>query len=494
MTKTILSIFLFLSISFQAFAVYDINDNCKNAWMLLMELEIDRAKELLAEEIEENPDNYYAYYIDQTCDAYALLINSGDKDYEVFVENYYKKREIMDDHDIDSPYYLSCSAEMELQVGIFNIINSSILSGLKKAYSSYRNIYRNLDQYPDFGPCIKMDGFFNVAISNLPPFVKWAASFFGVTSDIDYGFKLLKQNYLANKDIVGINAESALFVILAAKINKTPEMVYDFSRSLDSSVSQTFIHSYFRSNISFRIGKNEEAYNILKQIDISDYPSADMIYSYMMGKILLRKLDPNASYYLERYLSYLEKKEYVKEINYNLALYHLIINDPDSYYEYCDIVKNEGIELNERDREALYDANLDYAPDINLVKARLLLDGGYYSGYEDAMKSYKANSNENLPYKLEFLFLSARYNAESSNIELAIVQFRKVIELGEDEDYYFASEAALRLGNIYREKGEFKLAKGYYKKSMELYKNDYYEYIEDKAAKGFNSVKYSGLS
>jgi len=41
-----------------------------------------RQKELLAEEIIINPENYYAYYLDQTCDAYKLLINSSEAEYE----------------------------------------------------------------------------------------------------------------------------------------------------------------------------------------------------------------------------------------------------------------------------------------------------------------------------------------------------------------------------------------------------------------------------
>ena len=48
--------------------------------MLLMDLKLDDAKQVLDEELAFNPQNYYAYYLQQTCDAYALLINSTDED------------------------------------------------------------------------------------------------------------------------------------------------------------------------------------------------------------------------------------------------------------------------------------------------------------------------------------------------------------------------------------------------------------------------------
>jgi len=483
MIRLILIFILYVTIIPQSLAVYDVNTNCKNAWMLLMNLEIDKAKTLLAKEIEQNPENYYAYYLDQTCDAYKLIINSNEEDYEQFVDDFYEKREIMNEKDENSPYYLSCYSEMQIQLGMFNIINGDEFSGLHKMQSAYKKVYRNLDKHPDFKPSLKLDGFFNVAIANLPPFIKWVVSFFGVSTDVEYGFKVLDEIYTDQKDIPGINAESALFTILSAKINKSPERVYEFTKSLDSSVSETFIHTYFRANVAYRIGKNEEALSTLNQIDHNKNEYTEILYSYLMGKILLRKLDPQAGYHIKRYLGYLEKKEYLKEMNYNLALYYLINGEPDKYWGYCEIVKKQGMDMQERDREALYDAKLDYPPDVNLVKARLSLDGGYIDTFLMTITNYQVNGDDITGHVLEYNLLMGRYQALSKNIDEAKKLFTKVIELGEDEDYYFASEAALRLGYIYKDQKMYDKANAYFKKSIKLYKNDYYEYIEDRARK-----------
>jgi len=486
--RIILSLTLLFSLSQKATAIYDVNENCKKAWMLVMDLKIDRAKDLLAEEIDRNPENYYAYYLDQTCDVFRLLINSSDKEYNTFVDNYYKKREIMDGKDESSPYYLTCYAEMELQVAVFNVMHGSQFSGLKKGYSAYKKVYRNLDKYPAFKPCRMLDGFFNVAIGNLPPFVKWAISFFGVKVDINYGFKVLNETYLIQQNIKGINAESALYIILAAKINKTPEMVYRFTKSLDTSISQTFIHKYFKANIAYSTERNEEALRTMQQISHNKDEISDISFCYLMGKILLRKLDTHADYYLLLYLSRLEKKEYLKEMYYNLALFYLINGNRQKFLKYKEIVLKTGMDLNERDREALYDARLDYSPDVNLVKARLSLDGGYLYEFNKAIQSFEANHDKVLAYELEYHLLKARYEAKMKNFKTAIPEFMRVLDMGESQDYYFASEAALRLGKIYQEMGKKDIAIEYYKKSGKLYKNNYYEYIEDNAAKALKSM------
>ena len=453
-----------------------------------MDLQINQAKSLISEELKRNPQNYYAHYLDQTCDAFKLIINGSDQDYQTFLVNYEKKRKIMDGHDDSSPYYLSCSAEMKIQVAVFDVMHGSQLKGVKIGYSAYNEVYDNLKRFPQFSESRKLDGFLNVAIANLPPFVKWVVSFFGVKVDSKYGFKTLFENYKAQRTIPGINAESALFVILAAKINKTPEMLYDFTKSLDTGISHTFIHSYFRANIAYWCGKNEEAKRVLEQTTHNENDYSDILYCYMMGKVLLRKGDPKAGYYLLRYLSHLQKKEYLKEMNYNFALFYLLKGDREKYNKYCVVVRNEGMVLNERDREALYDAGLDYPPDVNLVKARLSLDGGYPDAFTKAMSAFESNHTKILPYEIEWHFLNGRYAALIANYPLALAEFKKTIDLGENLDYYFASEAALRLGDVYQKIGQVSLARECYKTSVRLYKKEYYEYIEDKATKAINNL------
>ncbi len=489
MKKFFIAFLLLIFLGSSLKAQYQVNDNIQNAWVLLMDLRIDSAKQLLQKELDINPENYYAYYLDQTCDAYALLINSSEEEYELFLKNYDKKRAVMDGKYESSPYYLFCKSEMDLQVAVFQIIHGSNFGGVQKAYAAYREVYKNLDKHPDFKPSLKLDGFFNVAMSNLPPFVKWVVSFFNVSSDFDYGVKTLTGLYHDQRDIKGINAESALFLIFTAKINKTPEMVYPFTQNLDSNIRSLFIHQYFRANIAYRIGKNEQALRTMKQLNGKGRPYAELIYNYMMGKVLLRKLDDSAGYYIEQYLKNLRKQEYFKEMTYNLALTELLKGNRARYNELCEVVREQGSEVNERDREALYDASLDYQPDVNLVEARLLLDGGYLEDFKRTMDAYRQHPGSELPYRLEDHFLTGRYQTQTHQVEKAVVHFQWVIDHGSDEDYYFACAAALELGGIYEQAHQLEKAKDYYKLASNLYDSDYYEYLGAKADKGLERIK-----
>ncbi len=489
MIKKILLLILFISVSSFVFAGYEVTENCREAYMLMMDLRLNKSKQLLAAELKKNPENYYALYLEQTCDAFRMLINGSEGDYKTFVENYEKKRKLMDGRFVDSPYYLACKAEMEMQVGMFNIIHGSQFSGVNKMYHAYKEVYENLDKHPGFKPSLMLDGFFNVAMSNLPPFVKWAVSFFGVSSDFDKGVNTLNNLYRSQKEEKGFNAETALFLIFAAKINKTPEMVYDFTQNLDSNIRNLFILQYFRVNIAYRVGKNEQALNDLRQVNVEGRPYAELLYNYMMGKILLRKLSPEAGFYIEQYLKNLRKQEYYKEMTYNLALFALINGNSVKYHQLCKVVEEKGSDVNERDREALYDASLEYQPDQNLVKARLLLEGGYLKAFKMIINQYLSQPRQELPYQLEYHWLMGRYLFESGDNVEAVDNFKWVIEHGKNEDYFFACASAWRLGKIYEDADELDLAENYYKMATNLYDSDYYEYLGPKAGKALARVK-----
>jgi len=482
-------IFLFL-LSTVAHSQYQLNENCKNGWMLLMDLKIDEAKRLMEKEISINPTNYYALYLEQTCDAYALYINPSDKEYDIFLDNYDEKREKMDGKFEDSPYYLMCKSTMDLQLGVIKIMNGSTIWGVSKAFSGYKGVYKNLDKHPNFMPSLMLDGFFNIALSNLPPFLKNTISKFGVSSDLGYGVETLKKVYESQKNIKGVNAESSLFRILVAKINKTSEMVYDFTQSYDDNIQNLFLLKYFKANIEYSIGKNDQSLETLSNLPYNNSSYSRLLYNYMMSKALLRKLDNRSGYHSDQYLKQLYKKQYFKEITYNWALNYLLQDNRVKYKELCSIVIDEGSDINERDREAFYDASLDYEPDINLVKARLLIDGEYLNRFKKVIVTYEDHPRKELPYQLEYYFLKGKYAVATKDDIKAKTFFKWIIENGKNEDYYFACESALKLGNIYEKEGDYDNAKKYYSKSESLYKKRYYEYIGAKADKALTRIKY----
>jgi len=476
----IFSAFFLLSAASQLQAQYQITDNCILAWEQIMDLKLNSAQETIEKELKRNPNNYYAYYLEQNREALALLINPSDILFDKYEERYEKRMDFLEDKDKNSPYYLACRSEMLLQTCIFSVLYGEKLSGIRKGYLSYKATNQNKEKFPDFELNKKLDGFFNVALSNLPSFVKWAASVFGVSGDAETGVSLLKSYFQQVKHQPGINLDAALFVIMPYKLNKEPYKAYDFILTLDSTLLKYKLINYFYINTAYRSGRNELAYKALQAFDLSSIEEKFIPYDYMMGKVLLRKLDQGAITHFQNYLRFTNNENYIKETFYNIALFYLINGNTDQFKYYKQQAYDNGKEVNERDREAVYDSELDYTPDINLTKAKLLVEGGYFDLAKKYLDQFKNENSTFLPYQLEYNLLNGRILAHNGEVEKCIAAYETVVNKGSDEDYYFASEAALQLGGIYFDRNK-KQAKYWLEESLDLYQSNFYEYIEEVA-------------
>lgn len=155
---------------------------------------------------------------------------------------------------------------------------------------------------------------------------------------------------------------------------------------------------------------------------------------------------------------------------------------------YKELACEEGDKVTQRNREATYDCHLDYIPDPELVKANLLIDGSYLDRFNATITAYPISENTFLPYALKYYLLLGRYNVRTGDISVADKLFNRVIDEGEDEDYFFAAEAAMRLGLLY-EKSNTLLAKKYFEMAVNLYDSDYYEYIDDESKKALKRLE-----
>ena len=284
--------------------------------------------------------------------------------------------------------------------------------------------------------------------------------------------------YYESKHDLQFSTNTALIMVIGYKINKEPGPGYDFMLSLDTDIRDYHLINFFEANMAFRSGHNEEALAILNGFDLSKVELRFDHYNYMMGNILLRKLDPNAAVYFNKFLASTEFRSYKKETTYKLAESFMVQGDLDEFRLYKELAEDtDGDELVERDREATYDSELDYDPNPNLLKARLLISGGYLpSGFQELQKFNRVGSTF-LPYLTDYQLLLGEYYFKTTNYSLATQHLKQAIEMSEDEDYQLASAAAVLLGKVYDSMSSSE-SQRYYELAIALYEDEYYESIE----------------
>jgi len=72
---------------------------------------------------------------------------------------------------------------------------------------------------------------------------------------------------------------------------------------------------------------------------------------------------------------------------------------------------------------------------------------------------------------------------------VSITYYEKTIQLGATSEYYYAANSALKLGNIYEEKKQYKKALYFYEKAQSMENRQYRNSINQKAKAGINRIE-----
>jgi hypothetical protein len=462
---------------------------CCDITTQILDLKTVTAKKNIHAQLQLNPENHYLYYLDQYADFVQLLVAPNEERYETLKTNYETYREIMDDKDTDSPYYLFILSTMQLQLSLTRMKFGETWSGARLAYKSYRNMQRNIDRYPDFYGNKKLRGLFNVMLKNLPPFLRTVATLFGVRPGRESTFNLLSAYKEDIKDKPGLSTEASIFIALSYLLDKKNEEAFLYISSLEETHFKVFLVRYFYGTMAYHTSRNEKALSAFKSLSIEECEVTFYPYYFLYGKILMNKLDPSANTYLQTFVDETSGIDYLKQAYLYLAFYYLMDDNQLKYMESMLNVERLGDDKTERDRDALADSRRGYAPDTTLLKTSLLVKGGYYQEAEEVLLTYPLFNNIFLPYELEFNLLKGQIQEGLSNPADAIVLYLKVIADGADEKQDFATRASLHTAQIYEKEKEYDRALKYYEMARDLYRSEYYESLEGLAKKGIERME-----
>jgi len=111
--RTLTIVFLFFC-KF-GFANFDMNENMLKSYSHIINLEFDKANVLLDKEKSQNPLNGFIALYNNYIDFLTILISEDVDYFESHKDLKYKRLDLLDDNDKDSPYYLYSKAEINLQ-------------------------------------------------------------------------------------------------------------------------------------------------------------------------------------------------------------------------------------------------------------------------------------------------------------------------------------------------------------------------------------------
>ncbi|MEA3479520.1 MAG: tetratricopeptide repeat protein [Bacteroidota bacterium] len=490
MFRIILLIFLTLSTS-SIVAQFDFNGQCIDAYNAAINLKFDQGRQILEKEKADHPDNLIPLLIHNYIDFLQIVVGEHEQDYKQLKSMKNKRVRQIEKASENSPYYRYSLAIINLQWAMARVKFNDYTRASFEARKAYFLLKANQEEYPGFTPNMIGLGLLHTLIGTIPDQYQWVARLFLLDGSVNGGIDELNQAtaMIIDSEYAYLLPE-CLFFITFLNMNFQPDIVLDedYRQMLEEQSSDQILLNYAYARSLMKSGQNDQAIDVLLNKPEMDGKYHFYYLDYLLGKAKLNRLDQDASGPFYTYVSNFKGHSFIKASYQKIAWKCLINSDEQGYIDNMGKVIQYGNATVDADKQALMEAERKTLPNVNLLKGRLLFDGGYYFKAENCLKDPNIIL-VNLKDSVEFNYRLGRIYHAMEKFDKAGKYYKETIRTGSDLPNYYAANAALHLGMIFESKGDFPNARKYYILCLEMDFVEYHSSITQKAKAGVDRVR-----
>lgn len=480
-------------------AQYNYSKSCQLAYQEILKFRFDHAGALLEEDRVADPDNLIPVLLENYIDFFKLF-TTEDKDlFDKLKPAKSLRLDRLEKGDKESPYYRYCMAGINLQWAFVRLKFGEYTTAAFEIRRAFLLLTENEKRFPDFLPNQIGLGILHIIVGLVPEQYQWLANLAGMEGTIEEGTEELKAvlGYAGDDPVFNLFKPESCFYLAFVDINllndkkESLALVRRFDQDpLLKSYQTSPLIVYAKSSIYLKSGKNSEVIALL-----ADYQPAPGTYpfvflSYLEGLARLNHLDSSAIPLLNRFEKEFTGINYIKAGYQKLAWAYLLQGDTAGYREEMKKAATRGNSIVDEDKQAVLEYQTGAVPAIPLLKARLLYDGGYY---QEALKVLLGTPLDNYMRNkrdlTEYLYRMGRIYHAMGNRPKSIQYYSSAIGSGRDLPYYFAANAALNLGWIFEEEGNYTAADTNFRLCLSMNYDEYRNSLRQKAKAGLNRLK-----
>ncbi|MEM1323036.1 MAG: hypothetical protein AAGG75_22410 [Bacteroidota bacterium] len=471
---------------------FEFTPEARIAYKKAIHLRFDEARTLIQQIKVKDPDNLIVYQIENYIDFFTIFLNENKQEFKELEKNKSYRLDRISEGDRDSPYYLYAEAEIKLQWALARLKFEEYFKAFNEVRSAYKLLNKNLKKFPEFKASKKSLGILHALVGTIPDQYKWGVKLLGgMDGTVEQGRREIEEvlEYATHNDFVFEEETIVMYALLMLHLNNQGETAWDLVRTdkLDPDVNP--LASFVLANVAMHTGRNDEAIRILENrpTDPAFHPFPYL--EYMLGLSKLYRLETGAASHFQHYLTHFRGQNYIKEAYQKLAWLALIHGDEQQYYTLIQNCRNKGAALIGGDKNAEKEAKTGLVPHPQLLRARLLFDGGYHQKAYQLLQTAPAAQFRTARARLEYQYRLGRITHQLNRIEEAQQYYQQTYEEGRKEPYYFACNAALQMGLLFEEQQDYYRARSYYKLCLGLRPDEYRNSLHQKAKAGLNRLK-----
>lgn len=440
------------------------------------------------------PDNPIAEYLDNYWDFFQLFIHENPAYYG---SSYPKKAERIKKIQLqgspESPLYLYTQADIYLQWAILEAKFRDFFTAFRDIKKAYRLLEKNQARFPGFDLNDKNMGILISLVGTLPDEYRWGFEWIsGIPGDLKEGEKRLKNALQSPSEFAALHKDETrvLYSLLLLHVFKQTEEAWALLQELNLSHLESDLAVFLLANTSLRMKRIDEAHQYLEKALTDGAVDVPHLY-YLKGLIELYRGQYGASrHYFKTFISEFKGIHYRKSAWLYISYTYYLEDKIPSYDRARLRCLTEGDNLVDEDKFAEAQSEKRNLPDKGLLAIRLSFDGGNYQRTFDLIQEELKQPLDPLSFKF-LSYYKARVQQETGAIEQAIDQFKKVYEMPNRAQSYFAINAALQIGLLLIEKENCEEALRWLNKCLETSSEAYQASIHQKAKAALLRCEFS---
>jgi tetratricopeptide (TPR) repeat protein len=486
--------FVFTLFCFCAHAqkVFEFNSTCQQAYQELTKLRINSGLALIQKAREQNPDNLIPELLDSYADFYVLFLNEDPKEYAARYPRFLERINLLEDGPKSSPFYYYCLSMVRVHKAASAIKFGKMWDAGWDFRRAYQLIKENKKQFPTFGPNDLIYGSLQAVTGTIPKGYKWIANLFGMKGSLTEGMRIVRGFINSNDPWARVFFNEAAFIYpyLMFYIENKKDEALAFTQQRKLDLVNNHLHAYMAANLGLNNKQSEYSKNVILARNRSDEYLRTGVWDFELGFTKLYHLETQeAARNLETFVTNFRGKFYVKDAYQKLSWCYYLQGNMAKAEEARASILTKGATDSDADKQALKDAKSGKWPNLLLLKARLLSDGGYNNDASALLQGKSENDFPKEEDKLEFAYRMARIYDDLGRSDEAIRNYLVAINIGQNRKEYFAARAALQIGQIYEKKGQKALAISYYQKCLDMDDHEYKNSLDQRAKSGIARCK-----
>lgn len=469
--------------------VYDYNERCQNAYEAYLSLNLAEGSQLVRQEIRQNPYNLMATFLGNYEDCLLLVFNADRAEFDQRRGHLDERLRLISKGPTKTPWYRFCKATLYLH---WTMVYIRMGDNLKAAFAFRKSLLlakENQRLFPNFKQNNIILGIQETAAGTVPEDYQWLASLFGLRGSVRNGIERLSTFTRETDAAAPFHAEAVVYELyLKFYLQSRQADVWQYVNSPSFSTKNNLLNAFIRANIGLNYRQANAAIQTLRAASTlpgyGNYPSMDL----EMATALFYQLNPDAITYYQRFISKTRGRSLVKESWQRMALCYYLQGNMTKAQEALARVKSEGNTQIDADKSALRFAKAGIFPNISILQARLLFDGGYYDDALAKLKALNPQSLTSMADRLEYYFRLGRIYDELRQPKEAAAHYRSAIELGRKRPEHFAARAALQLGVMLEKQGRKAEALAAFEECLSMRRHDFQANIDQQAKAGINRL------